>query len=77
MKRAREVIASTPGLAEILATDPRKAAMFYARSGVTEEWVGRGVPTAILPSDDQSLGLNVELSTAETVALSGLKAGSR
>ncbi len=46
VKRARAVIATTPGLAEILARDVRKAAMFYARFGVTEEGVSTGVPSA-------------------------------
>ncbi len=43
VKAARAVIASTPGLAETLASDPRRAAMFYARFGVTEEGVRKGV----------------------------------
>ena len=36
VKRARAVVASTPGLVEVLAGDWRKAARFYARFGVTE-----------------------------------------
>jgi hypothetical protein len=36
VKRARAAVASTPGLAEILASDWRKAARFYARIGITE-----------------------------------------
>ncbi|NNN17441.1 MAG: hypothetical protein HKL79_03665 [Thermoplasmata archaeon] len=40
------MIAKTPGLAEILKTDWQRAARFYARFGVTEEMVRRGVPDA-------------------------------
>ena len=43
VKRARAVISSTPGLAETLASDWRKAAHFYARFGVTEGMVRQGV----------------------------------
>jgi len=43
VKRARAVIATTPGLGEILARDWRRAVMLYARFGVTEEWVRNGV----------------------------------
>ena len=43
VKRARAVIAATPGLAATLASDPRRAAMFYARFGVTGELVQKGV----------------------------------
>ncbi|HZY92231.1 MAG TPA: hypothetical protein VFG07_05620 [Thermoplasmata archaeon] len=44
VKRARAVIATTPGLAEVLATDLRRAVMFYARFGVTGDlvWEGAG-----------------------------------
>ncbi len=52
VKRARAEIAATPGLAEILATDPRRAAMFYARSGVTEAGVRNGVPKMAAPNSD-------------------------
>ena len=37
VKVARAVVATTPGLAETLAGDWRKAERFYARYGVTEE----------------------------------------
>ncbi len=52
VKRARAVIASTPGLADVLASDPRRAAMFYPRFGVTEEWVRNGVPKVAAPDSD-------------------------
>ncbi len=42
--------ASTPGLAEVLASDWGKAAMFYARFGVSEATVRHGV------ADGQLLG---------------------
>lgn len=35
-KAARAVVASTPGLAETLARDWRRAAMFYAKQGTSE-----------------------------------------
>jgi len=37
------VVATTPGLAEALAGDWRKAARFYARLGINEELMLRGV----------------------------------
>ena len=43
MKRARAVVASTPGLAETHARDWRKAAQFYTRSRITEAMVRQGV----------------------------------
>ncbi|NNN17439.1 MAG: hypothetical protein HKL79_03655 [Thermoplasmata archaeon] len=45
VKAARALIASIPGLTETLARDWRKAAMFYARLGVTEAMVRHGVPS--------------------------------
>jgi hypothetical protein len=47
VKHARAVIETTPGLAEILTRDWHRAAMFYARCGVTAERVWRGVPVGI------------------------------
>ncbi|HZY92863.1 MAG TPA: hypothetical protein VFG07_08885 [Thermoplasmata archaeon] len=44
VKRARAVIATTPGLSEILAADPRRAAMFYARWGISRSRLLAGVP---------------------------------
>ena len=49
VKRARAVVANTPGLAEILAGNWKKAAMFYARYGITELTFRLGVP--VLGSD--------------------------
>ena len=43
VKAVRAVIGSTPGLAEVLACDWRRAARFYARFGVTAELVRHGV----------------------------------
>jgi hypothetical protein len=52
VKVARAVIANTVGLDDILASDGRRAAMFYARFGVTEEIVRHGVPNAAGESED-------------------------
>ena len=43
VKVARAVVSKTPGLAEILARDWRKAAGFYARFGITEKTFREGV----------------------------------
>ena len=43
VKAARAVVSGTPGLAETLAGDWRKAAGFYVRSGVTEAMLRHGV----------------------------------
>ena len=50
VKRARAVVAGTPGLAEVLAGDWRRTALFYARLGVTEEMFRRGVADDIAES---------------------------
>ncbi len=50
VKAARAVTATTPGLAETLARDWRKAAQFYARFGITERMFRHGVPG--VPVDD-------------------------
>ena len=44
VKAARAVVATTRGLAELLARDWRKAARFYARFGITEGMFRRGSP---------------------------------
>ncbi len=49
VKGARTVVATTPGFAETLAGDWRRAARFYARNGITEEMLRRGVPDPFLP----------------------------
>jgi hypothetical protein len=46
VKKARAVVASTPGLDEILTKDWQKAARFYALFGITTE----GFPTEFIPS---------------------------
>jgi hypothetical protein len=43
VKRARAVIARTPGLFELLAASPEKTVLFCARSGITERMLLRGV----------------------------------
>ena len=49
VKRARAVVASTPGLAEVLAGDWRKAARFFARLGIAEGMLHHGV--AVKPAE--------------------------
>ena len=44
VKQVRAVVASTPGLAEVLAGDWRKAARFFARLGIREGMFRNGVP---------------------------------
>lgn len=44
VKAARAVFTTTQGLAETLAGDWQKAALFYARFGITEAMLGHGVP---------------------------------
>lgn len=44
VKAARAILSSTPGLADTLARDWQKAAMFYARFGTTEGMFVYGVP---------------------------------
>ena len=44
MKAARAVVATTPGLAETLTRDWRKAALFYARFEITDRQFRTGVP---------------------------------
>ncbi len=43
VKAARAVVATTPGLAELLQRDWRKAARFYARFGITESQFRLGI----------------------------------
>jgi hypothetical protein len=45
VKEARAVVAGTPGVAGSLKGDWQRAAMFYARFGITEVMFLRGVPT--------------------------------
>ncbi len=52
VKVARKVIASTPGLSEVMASDWRRAARFYARIGVTEGLVRHGVPDGDVQETD-------------------------
>jgi hypothetical protein len=44
VRAARAVVTTTPGLAQILAGDWRKAAGFYARCGISETHIRYGVP---------------------------------
>jgi hypothetical protein len=63
---ARVVVAITPGLAETLARDGRKAARFYARFRVTEAQLRHGVPPA--PFDSVGDEPNGELVTTPRTA---------
>jgi hypothetical protein len=45
VKAVRAVVATIPGLAEILENDRQKAARFYARFGITEKMFREGVPS--------------------------------
>ena len=51
VKRARAVVASTPGLVEVLASDWKKAAWFFARFGVTEALFRNGIPPVVTGAD--------------------------
>jgi hypothetical protein len=44
VKAAHAIVSTTLGLAEKLATDSQKSGRFYARFGITEELIRRGVP---------------------------------
>jgi len=44
VKHARTLVAATPGLAEVLQSDWKRAAGFYARFGITEATFEHGVP---------------------------------
>ena len=52
VKAARPVVSTTPGPAEILAFDWRKAARFYARFGVTGTMFQKGNPRFEVPGED-------------------------
>jgi hypothetical protein len=52
VKRARAVVATTPGLAEILQRDWQKAARFYVRFGFTETLLRHGGPGSEVLNDD-------------------------
>ena len=54
VKAARAVVASTPGLAETLARDWRKAAGFCARYGITEEKLRNEVPSTDHSTEDSA-----------------------
>ncbi|MCI4343645.1 MAG: hypothetical protein L3J92_05985 [Thermoplasmata archaeon] len=51
VKAARALVATTPGMAETLARDWRKAAGFYARFGITEGQFRDGVARPALNSE--------------------------
>jgi len=55
VKAARALVAATPGLAETLQRDWRKAARFYARFGVTEQQFRHGAATVNEGSTEEGL----------------------
>jgi hypothetical protein len=61
VKAARAVVANTPGLAEMLARDWQKTALFYRRHGVTEESLRNGVPFAMRSPPKRNCRDNPEL----------------
>jgi hypothetical protein len=56
VKAARAVVSATPGLAETLQSDWRKAARFYARFGVTEAMLRNGVASTEASEDSDKVG---------------------
>jgi hypothetical protein len=70
VKRARALVATTPGLAEILASDWRKAARFYAGFGITETQLRHGVPETSLTSDPGHAEHSVRRGSSTRVYLS-------
>lgn len=55
VKAARAVVATTPGLAETIQCDWRKAARFYAQFGISEASFRFGVPQSITDSEGDAL----------------------
>ncbi len=56
MQAARGAVSTTPGLAETLGTDWRKAARFYARFEITETRFRHGVRSWDSPPEGDPLG---------------------
>ena len=52
VKRARAVVATTPGLAKMLAGDRQGPARFYAKSGINEVMLWDEIPTESASSSD-------------------------
>ena len=75
MKAARTLVASTPGLAETLASDSRRAAAFCALRGITPAQLRDGVPalasslTDGLPSFPSPLDAFAEVRAREAAVL--------
>jgi hypothetical protein len=63
VRAARAVVATTPGLAEILKNNWRRAAMFYAKHGTTEEIFEQGIPASVRAGGSASEGLR-EVTTS-------------
>jgi hypothetical protein len=52
VKAARALVATTPGLRDVLQRDWQRAARFYARFGITEEMLRHGLPPVRVPPAD-------------------------
>ncbi len=55
VKAARAAVGATPGLAETLARDWRKAARFYALFGITQNAFRNGVPSDTSETPDAAV----------------------
>jgi hypothetical protein len=60
VRAARAVVSTTPGLAETLQGDWRKAARFYAAFAMTEAEYRHGVPVASAAADADQRPLDSE-----------------
>jgi hypothetical protein len=52
VKQARAMVATTPGLPEVLRNDWKRSARFYSRFGVTETQFRHGVPPSSGATDE-------------------------
>ena len=55
VKRARALVASTPGLVDTLARDWKKAAGFYARCGITEAMYRYGISSDLTEARERAI----------------------
>ena len=64
VKRAGEVVAATPGLAETLQHDWKRAAQFYARFGITQKQFRCGIPADVTDVNRMGSAGHLVLMTA-------------
>jgi len=57
VKIARAVVSTSPGLAQTLAANWKKATRFYARFSITEAQFRNGVPPSIVEDKDYANSL--------------------